>query len=239
MKKVFITGANQGIGFETAKQLAELGYYVYLGSRNKTNGVEPKKKLNDLGFNNVEFVEIDVTNANSIKLATQTLEAKAQQLDVLINNAGIAGEQPQNISTGDINNLRKIFETNFFGAVQTTQQFMGLLKKSDEPRIINISSPLGSLAVQSVSENPNHRIYDAYSCSKTALNAFTVLLSKEFQNTNFKIISVEPGYTATNLNQYKGTQTTEQAAKVIVKFTTIANVQTGNFFDRNGDELAW
>ncbi len=167
------------------------------------------------------------------------MEAKENHLDVLINNAGITGEQPQNISECNIDNLRKVFETNFFGAVQTTQQLIYLLKKSDEPRIINISSPLGSLSVQSVSENPNHRIYDAYSSSKTALNAFTVLLSKEFQNTNFKIISVEPGYTATNLNQHKGTQTTEQAANVIVKFITGPNIETGKFYDRNGGELTW
>jgi len=239
MKTVLITGANQGIGFETAKQLAELGYYVYLGSRNKTNGIEAQKKLNELGLKNVEFIEINVTDIHSIKSAKQTLATKIQQLDVLINNAGIAGKQPQNISSVEIGHLSEVFETNFFGAVQTTQQFIDLLKKSDEPRIINVSSPLGSLAVQSNSQNPNHRIYDAYSSSKTALNAFTVLLSKEFQGTNFKIISVEPGYTATNLNQYQGTQTTEQAANIIVKFATLSNVPTGNFFDRNGNELAW
>lgn len=239
MKTALITGANQGIGFETAKQLAELGYYVYLGSRNPSNGIEAQKKLNELGLHNIEFVEIDVTDINSIKSAKQTIEAKTQQLDVLINKAGIVGEQPQNISIGDIKNLRKVFETNFFGAVQTTQQFIDLLKKSDEPRIINVSSPLGSLSVQSNSQNPNHRIYDAYSSSKTALNAFTILLARELQDTNFKINSVEPGYIATNLNQYKGTQTAEQGASLIVKFTTLSNVPTGKFFDRNGEELAW
>ncbi len=239
MKTVLITGANQGIGFEAAKQLATLGYYVYLGSRNQINGIEAVKKIADSGLSNVECIELDVTDINSIILAKQTIKAKTPQLDVLINNAGIAGEQPQNISTGDIKNLRNVFETNFFGAVQTTQQFIELLQKSDEPRIINVSSPLGSLSIQSDSLNPNYRIYDAYSSSKTAFNAFTVLLSKEFQDTHFKIISVEPGYTATNLNQYKGTQTAEEAAGIIVKFATVSNVPTGKFFDSNGDELAW
>lgn len=239
MKKVLITGANQGIGFETAKQLAQLGYYVYLGSRNESNGIEAQNKLKELGLNNVESIQLDVTNIDSIKSAKEKLKAITPQLDVLINNAGIAGEQPQNMSVDNLNNLRNVFETNFFGAVQTTQQFIGLLEKSDEPRIINISSPLGSLSVQSNSQNPNYRIYDAYSSSKTALNAFTLLLAKEFQDTNFKIISVEPGHTATNLNQYQGTQTAEQAAGVVVKFATLSDVLTGKFFDRNGDELPW
>lgn len=239
MKKALITGANQGIGFETAKQLSQLGYYVYLGSRNEANGIEAQNKLNKLGLDNVEFVQLDVTDIDSVRSAKEKLEARSQQLDVLINNAGIVGEQPQNMSVNNLNNLRNVFETNFFGAVQTTQQFIDLLEKSDEPRIINVSSPLGSLSVQSNSQNPNYRIYDAYSSSKTALNAFTLLLAKEFENTHFKIVSVEPGYTATNLNQYQGTQTAEQAAGIIVKFSTLSDIPTGKFFDRNGDELPW
>ncbi|ANI89605.1 neomenthol dehydrogenase [Arachidicoccus ginsenosidimutans] len=239
MKTVFITGANQGIGFETAKQLAELGYYIYLGSRDESKGIEATEQLKASGLNNVECIEIDVTDIVSIKSARKELGNKTPHLDVLINNAGIAGKQPQNISTVDMENLRTVFETNFFGAIQTTQQFIDLLKKSDEPRIINVSSPLGSLSFQSNSQNPNHRIYDVYSCSKTALNAFTVLLAREFQDTNFRIISIEPGYTATNLNQHQGTQTAAQGASIIVKFATLADVPTGKFFDRNGDELAW
>jgi NAD(P)-dependent dehydrogenase (short-subunit alcohol dehydrogenase family) len=236
-KTALITGANQGLGFETAKQLAELGYYVYIGCRNKSKGNSAIEKLNELGFSNVEFIEIDVTDISSIKSAKQALETKTQKLDLLINNAGIAGEQPQNMSTGDIDNLRKVFETNFFGAVQTTQQFIDLLKKSNEPRIINVSSGLASLTYHSSSTD--FAIYAAYSCSKTALNAFTVMLAKEFLNTNFKINCVEPGYTSTNLNNYQGTQTAEQAVTVIVKYATISNDgPTGKFLSREG-ELPW
>lgn len=236
-KTALITGANQGLGFETAKQLAKLGYYVYIGCRNKSKGNSAIDKLNELGFSNVEFIEIDVTDISSIKLAKQALEIKTQKLDVLINNAGVAGEQPQNMSTGDIDNLRKVFETNFFGAIQTTQQFIDLLKKSEAPRIINVSSGLASLTYHSSS--PDFAIYAAYSCSKTALNAFTVMLAKEFLNTNFKINCVEPGYTSTNLNGYQGTQTVAQGVEVIVKYATIGNDgPTGKFFSKES-ELTW
>lgn len=236
MKPVLITGANKGIGFETAKQLAQLGYFVYLGSREITKGLAAIKKLNELGISNVSLIEIDVTNVNSIKQAKQELETKIESLDVLINNAGIAGEQPQSISAGEMENLRRIFETNFFGAVQTTQQFISLLKKSNEPVIVNVSSELGSLTLHNSTQNPNYAIYDAYSCSKAALNAFTVMLANEMRNTNFKINSVSPGYTATDLNQHRGLQTVEQGAKYIVKFATSGN-DTGRFFKE--DEIPW
>jgi Dehydrogenases with different specificities (related to short-chain alcohol dehydrogenases) len=236
-KTALITGANQGLGFETAKQLAKLGYYVYIGSRDKSKGIEAKEKLNEFGLTNVELIEIDVTNINSIKSARQALEAKTDKLDVLINNAGIAGKQPQNLSLNNIEDLRRVFETNFFGAVQTTQQFIDLLKKSGEPRIVNVSSGLGSLTFHSSS--PDFGMYAVYSCSKTALNAFTVNLAKELKDTNFKINSVEPGYTATNLNHYQGTQTPEEAVGVIVKYATIDNdAPTGKFFNKDG-AFAW
>jgi len=238
MKTVLITGANKGIGFETAKQMAQLGYFVYLGSRDKSKGLEAVNKLKGLGILTVGALEIDVTNIDSVIKARHELESNIESLDVLINNAGIAGEMPQNISNVEIDNLRKVFETNFFGAVQTTQQFIPLLQKSTEPVIVNVSSELGSLAIHSNRQNPNYELFDAYSCSKTALNAFTVMLANEFRDTNFKINSVSPGYTATDLNQHRGLQTVEQGAKFIVKYATIGiEGPTGGYFKEK--EIPW
>ena len=238
MKTVLITGANKGIGFETARQLVQLGYFVYLGSRDRQRGSDAVKKLRDSGISSVELIEIDVTDIHSIKQARQELESKIEALDVLINNAGISGGPVQNMSTIEMENLRKVFDTNFFGAVQTTQQFVDLLKKSDKPVIINVSSELGSLTLHSSTLNPNYKIYDAYSCSKTALNAFTVMLANEFRNTNFRINSVSPGYTATDLNQHKGIQTVEEGAGFIVKYATTDEEDiTGKFFKE--EEIPW
>ena len=238
MKTVLITGANKGIGFETAKQLAQSGYFVYAGSRDKAKGADAIKRLNGLGISNAAFVELDVTNIDSIEKAKQALEAKIGSLDVLINNAGISGGQTQNLSSIKMDDLRKVFDTNFFGAVQTTQQFIPLLKKSNTPRIVNVSSGLGSLTIHSDTQNSNYKIYDAYSCSKTALNAFTVMLAYEFSGANFRINSVTPGYTATGLNQFKGPQTVEQGARAIVRYATTTEGVTGKFFKEEG-EIAW
>jgi NAD(P)-dependent dehydrogenase (short-subunit alcohol dehydrogenase family) len=239
MKTVLITGASQGIGFETARQLAQLGYFIYLGSRHKKRGLEAVAKLKESGISNIALVELDVTDLNSIKQARRQLEGEINTLDILINNAGIAGNQPQHIATGDMENLRNIFETNFFGAVQATQQFIPLLKKSDDPLILNVSSEMGSLTIQGNTKNPNRGLYDAYSCSKTALNAFTVMLASQFKSARFRVNSVTPGYTATNLNQYKGAKTPEEGARVIVEYATRENNgSTGKFFNKDG-EVPW
>jgi short-subunit dehydrogenase len=144
MKTVLITGANQGIGFETAKQLAQADFYVYLGSRDKEKGLQAVKKLNDLGITGVESITIDIADINSVRQARQLLENKTKSLDLLINNAGTAGDEPH-IATCSVDNLRKIFDTNFFGTLQTTQEFLPLLKKAPKPSIINVSSEVGHL----------------------------------------------------------------------------------------------
>ena len=148
IKTILITGANKGIGFETARQLAQQSFFIYLGSRDKVNGEEAVKKLNDIGITNVETLTIDVADIDSVRQARQELEVKIDSLDILINNAGISGDMPQDFVAGDMANLRKIFDTNFFGVVQTTQEFLPLLKKSAQAAIINVSSEVGSLALR-------------------------------------------------------------------------------------------
>lgn len=240
MKTVLITGANKGIGFETARQLAQLNYFVYLGSRNKDHGLDAIKKLNDMGIANVETLLIDVADINSVRRARQELERKISSLDILINNAAIAGDQSQDFATVDIDNLRRVFDTNFFGAVQTTQEFLPLLKKSGQAAIINVSSEVGSIAMRTESgRNTNRDKYNVYGSSKTALNAFTVMLANELHDTGIMVNSVTPGYTATDLNQFQGAKTPGQGAMPIVKLAIQSDPGiTAKFFKDTG-EVAW
>lgn len=238
MKTILITGANKGIGFETARQLAELGHFVYIGSRNAQNGADAVAKLKAEGLTNVDCLVIDVADIDSVRQARVALEAKIDALDVLINNAGISGEQPQTFAEGDMANLRRLFDTNFFGTVQTTQQFLPLLKKSAQPAIINVSSELGSLAIN-LSEGRNWIQYNAYASTKTALNAFTVMLANELKDTPFRVNSVTPSYTATDLNQHQGSKTAAEGAKPIVQLAMQTDPQTTAQFFQDGGEVPW
>jgi len=239
MKTVLITGANKGIGFETARQLAKAGYFVYLGSRDKANGLEAVKKLNDEGITNVEVIIIDIADIDSVRQARQELEAKISSLDILINNAGIAGEQPQDFATGDMQNLRKIFDTNFFGTVQTTQEFLPLLRKAVRASIINVSSEVGSIAMRMDAGRVRNRDrYNAYGASKTALNAFTVMLANELYDSGITVNSVTPGYTATDLNQFQGAKTIEQGATAIIRMAMDTDPGTAKFLKDEG-EVPW
>lgn len=241
MKTVLITGANKGIGFETARQLLKQGYFVYLGSRSKNNGLKAEEQLKAEGLYNVEAIELEVTDINSVIKAKATLAGKITALDVLINNAGIPGPQPQNISLVDMVHLRQLFETNYFGVIQTTQQFLPLLKKSDAPSIVNVSSEVGSLTMQTTpGRRANWDNYHAYGSSKTALNTFTVMLANELSGTKFRVNSVTPGYTATHLNDFNPQgKTVAQGAKVIVDVATQQLPGTsGKFFGEQG-EISW
>jgi NAD(P)-dependent dehydrogenase (short-subunit alcohol dehydrogenase family) len=220
--------------------MAELGYFVYLGCRNEDSGLAAIDQLKKLNISNVGLLQIDVSDWGSVKAAASRLASKIDALDILINNAGVPGGQPQNISVCDMSILKEVFNTNYFGAIQTTQAMLPLLEKSTQPVIVNVSSELGSLAMQtSEKRNPNWDNFHAYGSTKTALNTFTILLAHEFRNTKFRINSVTPGFTATDLNGFTGFKTPAQGAKPIVRWATIGpDGPSGKFFREEG-EVAW
>ncbi|WP_267406090.1 MULTISPECIES: SDR family NAD(P)-dependent oxidoreductase [unclassified Chryseobacterium] len=232
MKSALITGANRSIGLEIVKQLSKKGLFVYLGSRDLAKGESVVNNLTKEGFENIKAIEIDVTKEESILSAKNNIEKEQGKLDILINNAGILGEVPQNSLDTKIEDIKEVFETNFFGTINVTQIFLELLKKSDSPRISNITSGLGSLTFHS---DPNWKYYDyktaAYGTSKTALNAYTVVLAYDLRDLPFKVNAIDPGYTATDFNHHNGTGSVESAATFIIKHTlTDKDAPTGKFY---------
>ncbi|CAD0004325.1 SDR family oxidoreductase [Flavobacterium chungangense] len=235
MKSVLITGANRSIGLEVVKQLSKKGLFVYLGSRDLEKGKAVVKELNENGFENIQAIEIDVTNSDSILAAKKTIESEQGKLDILINNAGILGTNPQLASDTSIADIQKVFDTNFFGVINVTQAFLELLKKSESPRISNITSGLGSLTLHS---DPSWKYYAiktaSYGTSKAALNAYTIALAYELKELSFKVNAIDPGYTATDFNHHSGPGTVESAASFIVKHTlTEDDAPTGKYFSND------
>lgn len=241
MQTVLITGANRSIGLETAKQLSEKGLFVYLGSRNLEKGEAVVKELNEKGYKNLKAIEIDVINPESIIKAKNVVENEQEKLDILINNAGILGVNPQTAAKTSVKDIKEVFETNFFGVINATQAFLDLLKKSDSPRISNITSGLGSLTLHS---DPNWKYYHvktaAYGPSKSALNAYTIALAYELRELPFKVNVIDPGYTATDFNGHSGPGSVESAASFIIKHTlTDENGPTGQYFSNDiEDEIS-
>ncbi|PIF45052.1 short-subunit dehydrogenase [Chryseobacterium sp. 52] len=235
MKSVLITGANRSIGLETVQQLSEKGLFVYLGSRDLEKGEAIVKELNEKGFQNVKAIEIDVTRTDSISAAKSIIEKEQGKLDILINNAGILGVHPQTASETSVKDIQTIFDTNFFGVISVTQTFLDLLKKSESPRISNITSGLGSLTLHS---DPTWKYYNVktagYGTSKAALNAYTIVLAYELKDLPFKVNVIDPGYTATDFNHHSGPGSVESAASFIVKHTlTDDNAPTGQFYSND------
>lgn len=235
-KTALITGANKSIGFETARQLAKAGYHIFLGSRDKANGEQAIAKLKAEGFNDVELLLIDVSDQTSVDRAKAELENKIQVLDVLVNNAGISGGFPQSALTVSVDTVKKVYETNVFGTIRVTQAFINLLRKSPQPRIVNVTSDLASLTDHN---NPDWVYYamkgGAYGPSKTALNAYTIALAYELRDTAFKVNAVNPGYTATDFNGHRGTKSVVDGAAVIVQYATIgADGPSGKFLSDYG-----
>ena len=239
MKTVLITGANKSIGFETARQLLQQGYSVYLGCRDLKKGQQALKQLQAEGLDQAELLEIDVNQIESIKAAREVLGRKIKMLDVLINNAGISGGMPQSPLETNIGVFKQVFETNFFGVIEVTQAFTDLLKQSPEPRIVNVTSGLGSLTLHNDPAWKHYKVKPAsYVASKAALNAYTIVLAYTLRDTPFKVNAVDPGYTATDFNNHTGPGTVPDAAARVVKAAVLGqDGPTGQFFsDDNAPE---
>ncbi|GAA3953018.1 SDR family NAD(P)-dependent oxidoreductase [Chitinophaga oryziterrae] len=231
MKKALITGANKSVGFETARQLLQNGYYVYLGSRSVENGLAAVEKLKAEGLSNVEAVQLDVTDSGSVKAARAGIGRKTEVLDVLINNAGINGGWPQAALDASIDQFKMVFDTNLYGVVRVTQTFIDLLQKSSQPRIVNVSSSGCSLTLHS---DPTWKYYThkaaVYPASKAALNMYTIDLAYELRDTPFKINAVCPGFVATDFNNHRGTGTVQEGGARIAKYAMIGDDgPTGKF----------
>lgn len=231
MKKVLITGANKSIGFETARQLLQNGYYVYLGSRDLIKGEEAVKQLKTEGFTEVEAIALNVSDAESVKAARIEIGKKTPVLDALINNAGIHGGMPQTALEATIDQFKETFETNVYGVVRMTQAFFDLLEKAEQPRIVNVSSSGCSLTLHS---DPSWKYYThkaaVYPASKAAMNMYTIDLAYELRDTAFKVNAVCPGFVATDFNNHRGTGTVQEAGARIAKYAMIGEEgPTGKF----------
>ena len=234
-----ITGANRGIGFEVARQLARRGLTVIIGSRDLERGQEALNRLSAQGLD-AQVVQLDVTKDASITAAATAVARRHARLDVLVNSAGIVLDRGLKPSEVPIALLRATYETNVFGPVAVTQAFLPLLRRSRGARVVNVSSELASLAQNT---NPAfefaHIKLLAYNSSKTALNAVTVQFAHELRDTPIKVNVADPGYTATDFNDFAGTQTVEEGARAIVKLALLpADGPTGSFFNAE-EPLPW
>ena len=240
-----ITGANRGIGLETARQLGKQDIKVLIGARSEEKGWEAAEGLKAEGID-AEFIKLDLDDQATHATAAKEIEEKFGKLDILINNAGIfRGEEfdangtPVPASRTSQDTFRKTFDTNFFNTVSLTQALLPLVKKADEGRIVFLSSGLGSLGLHSDPESP---IYDykvpAYNISKTALNGYAVHLAHELKNTKIKVNTAHPGSVLTDMNK-NGELSVEEGAKTSVELATLpADGYSGKFIHL-GQELPW
>jgi NAD(P)-dependent dehydrogenase (short-subunit alcohol dehydrogenase family) len=232
-KIALITGANKGIGFEVASQLAASGCTVLLGARNRVLGEEAAARLKHYDVRNLA---IDLDDFASITIAAQTIDADFGHLDILVNNAGIVGQGDGLPSISSLDGIERTFRTNFLGSVAVTQAMLPLLRKAPSASIVNVSSGLGSLT-KSGDPAWTHVAakYLGYAASKAALNMLTVQLAYELRDTSIKVNSVDPGYTATDLNHHQGTQTIPEGSAEIIRLARLAgDGPTGTFSNAQG-----
>jgi NAD(P)-dependent dehydrogenase (short-subunit alcohol dehydrogenase family) len=230
-----VTGANKGIGLEIARQLGKAGFVVFLGARNVAAGQAAAARL--LADNlDVHSVELDLNRKETIEAAASTIKAFGQRLDVLINSAAIVDPADGPPGTVDFSVVQRVMETNCFGTLAVTQAMLPLLLEAPAPRIVNLSSGLGSLKMNG---DPTWNFAGArflgYNTSKAAVNMLTIQLAYEFRDTPMKVNSANPGYTATDMNANQGHQTLEEGAAERVRLALLpSDGPTGGFFETAG-----
>ncbi|MDO1450575.1 SDR family NAD(P)-dependent oxidoreductase [Rhodocytophaga aerolata] len=241
-----VTGANQGVGFQIAKALAANGYSVYVGSRNLKNG---EKAAAEIGTN-AYAIQLDVTQPSTIRATANRIEKEHGRLDLLVNNAGIshAGKPGRTLeeitedgraSTASLDEVRTVWETNVFGVIAVTQAMLPLLRKSSAARIVNVSSGLGSLTwIADPACWAREHFGVVYAASKTALNAVTMAFAIELEKENIKVNAVSPGFTATALNNFQGTDSVEVGSREPVRVALETDGPTATFTGPEGS-LPW
>ena len=230
-KTALVTGANRGIGLEAVKQLAEAGFLVFLSARNKSAGQQAAQALKETG-KSVEFLAIDVAESASVHEAAAALARTINQLDVLVNNAGILLDEEGSVLDVEDTKLRQTLETNTLGPLRVTQAFLPLLLKSRQARVINVSSGAGSLAEMST-------YAPAYSISKAALNAVTKQLAGALKDRGISVNSMCPGWVRTDMGGAGAPRSVEKGADTIVWLATQAPAHLTGQFLRDRKSIPW
>jgi NAD(P)-dependent dehydrogenase (short-subunit alcohol dehydrogenase family) len=223
----FITGANKGLGYETARRLTELGQTVILGARDAERGAAAASRLG------VRFVQIDVTDDGSVQRAAADIEAHEARIDILVNNVGITGTYAPaaEFTSAD---AELVFETNVISVVRVTNAFLPLLQRSAAPAVVNVSSGMGSFTLTHDPDRVESTIVSPlYTASKAAVTMLTMQYAKALPGVRFN--AADPGYTATDFNGHRGTQTVTEGTDAIVALATEpAEAGTGRYIDRVG-----
>lgn len=239
-KIALITGANKGIGFETARQLGHQNITVLLGARDAAKGERAADELRQEKID-VRAIAIDVTDAASIGRAAEQVARDFGKLDILINNAGLMlSDRDKKAGEGSLDVWRETFETNVFGLIATTHAFLPLLRKAEAARIVNLTSILGSITYHATPGSP---IYDskvpAYDVSKSAVNAFTVHLAYELKNTKIKVNAAHPGWVKTDMGGAGATMELGDGAKTSVELATLGPDGPNGAYLHLGESLPW
>jgi NAD(P)-dependent dehydrogenase (short-subunit alcohol dehydrogenase family) len=233
-----VTGGNKGIGLELSRNLSTEGCTVLLGARNAERGKEAVRKLEQTGLSDIHFLEIDATRQDTLSAAAQAIEDRYGRLDILMNNAGINLRGDGLPGEVDPTIVQKVMDTNFIGALRVVQTMLPLLRRSAAGRIVNVSSGLGSLALNSDPSWPSYNTkLMAYCASKAALNMLTVHLAYELRDTKIKVNSADPGFTKTDLNDNRGTQPVEVGAIAATRLALLEDDgPTGGVFSKDGPD---